>query len=658
MPAAAQLNYYSDQELPNAVFDWSAAGEDFSTGWTFTVRLCHANAKATTLLLKTTGITSTATTVTVAWSVTDWAGLENSISGTPYVLYLYARRTSDSKDLEFTPGKPTTLNLYTAAGTSATSPSSYPITVTASSVTIVDTTGYFAATNVETALAEAAADTEALITSATGLPAYVPTPDFDPNVTHPSVVDMGPSATWNGFRYWMAFTPYPGGSRENPNIACSTDGLTWQVPAGVTNPLFSQANAVSLGYAFNSDTHMILLPDGVTMAMYWRTATTGVKQGIQVWTSTDGFVTRSAVTQVLSDPASELTLLSPAIVYTGTDYRMYVVDSAAGVVNYYTSATYNGAFGSKVTCTLPSWLANKLWHVDVKYAFSTWWMLINTNERTGADSLHILTSTDGVTWTKSDVYPDIMPTDLGMWRNYRSALVVRSPQLLDVYAIHTNEADTSWRLVVYQGITGRRALTAAQNVADIAAATRTINSNFPAYWTAADNFERADTAVSLGTSTSGSAWTALVGTMGISAGQAYVVSTARSVLTTTISDVEIRCDLAGTMGEFYVMLRVLDDNNWWRIGTDGTTGRLVMTKRVAGTITVVTTLTGAPWRTGDQLKILAVGSSIAVYRNGVRLTTLVSTDNQTNVKHGIGGTSGTGFRFNNFGIKAATAILP
>ena len=154
MPAAAQLNYYSDQELPNAVFDWSAAGEDFSTGWTFTVRLCHANAKATTLLLKTTGITSTATTVTVAWSLTDWAGLENSISGTPYVLYLYARRTSDSKDLEFNPGKPTTLNLYTAAGTSATSPSSYPITVTAASVTLVDAGGYLAATDVEAGFAE------------------------------------------------------------------------------------------------------------------------------------------------------------------------------------------------------------------------------------------------------------------------------------------------------------------------------------------------------------------------------------------------------------------------------------------------------------------------------------------------------------------------
>lgn len=155
----AQLKYYNDQELQSATFDWSNAGYDFSTGWTFNVRLCRSTAPATTLLYKTTGITATATTITVAWTTTDWAGLEAAVNGTPYVLHLYARRTADSKDLVFAPGTPTTLTLYAAAGTSAVSPSSYPITVTAASVTLADTANYFAATNVEDALAEHMADT-------------------------------------------------------------------------------------------------------------------------------------------------------------------------------------------------------------------------------------------------------------------------------------------------------------------------------------------------------------------------------------------------------------------------------------------------------------------------------------------------------------------
>jgi len=152
--ADPRFSYYNDQELASAEFDWSSAGEDFSTGWTFSVRLCDAAAPTTTVLLKTTGITSTATTVTVAWSTSDWSGLTAATRGTDYVLYLYARRTSDSKDLAFNPGRPTTLKLYAAAGTSAVSPDSHPITVTAASVTLADTGGYFAATNVEDALAE------------------------------------------------------------------------------------------------------------------------------------------------------------------------------------------------------------------------------------------------------------------------------------------------------------------------------------------------------------------------------------------------------------------------------------------------------------------------------------------------------------------------
>jgi hypothetical protein len=67
---------------------------------------------------------------------------------------LYARRKADSKDIEFRPDQPITLKLKAAPGTSAVSPSSYPITVTAASVTVADTAGYYTGTNVETVLAE------------------------------------------------------------------------------------------------------------------------------------------------------------------------------------------------------------------------------------------------------------------------------------------------------------------------------------------------------------------------------------------------------------------------------------------------------------------------------------------------------------------------
>lgn len=62
--------------------------------------------------------------------------------------------------------------------------------------------------------------------------------------THPSVVDMG--RAWNGWRYWMAYSPYPNanGAEENPCIAVSNDMLNWATPEGLYNPIaFNESTA-------------------------------------------------------------------------------------------------------------------------------------------------------------------------------------------------------------------------------------------------------------------------------------------------------------------------------------------------------------------------------------------------------------------------------
>lgn len=65
----------------------------------------------------------------------------------------------------------------------------------------------------------------------------IPTFDKSGQVVHPDVVHF--PAGWHGWEYWMAMTPFPGGNEafENPSIVVSHDGLSWQVPAGLTNPL-------------------------------------------------------------------------------------------------------------------------------------------------------------------------------------------------------------------------------------------------------------------------------------------------------------------------------------------------------------------------------------------------------------------------------------
>src|SRR5215472_11304848 len=68
-------------------------------------------------------------------------------------------------------------------------------------------------------------------------PEATPTYDGSGQVTEPSIRDF-PSG-WRGFQYWLVVGPYPNSdaSKENPSILVSNDGLFWEVPPGLTNPI-------------------------------------------------------------------------------------------------------------------------------------------------------------------------------------------------------------------------------------------------------------------------------------------------------------------------------------------------------------------------------------------------------------------------------------
>lgn len=107
--------YMLDQELPAMTFNWQdkdAATIDFSSGYTFTAKLCLTSAPTAILLTKSSGITGAATSpnITVAWTAADFVGLA---AGT-YRVLVYARRTADSLDRVFSPGAPPVLTLQTA----------------------------------------------------------------------------------------------------------------------------------------------------------------------------------------------------------------------------------------------------------------------------------------------------------------------------------------------------------------------------------------------------------------------------------------------------------------------------------------------------------------------------------------------------------------
>ena len=68
---------------------------------------------------------------------------------------------------------------------------------------------------------------------------WIDTPTYDGSneVTHPKVLYF--ENGFNGYKYWMVNTPYPGNDifLENPSIIVSNDGINFTEPEGIKNPI-------------------------------------------------------------------------------------------------------------------------------------------------------------------------------------------------------------------------------------------------------------------------------------------------------------------------------------------------------------------------------------------------------------------------------------
>lgn len=243
----------------------------------------------------------------------------------------------------------------------------------------------------------------------------IPTADDDPSVTHPDVVYV--PGGWNGYKFWMAYTPYPANDRENPHVACSHDGIDWTVPPGGSNPIVPLSEATSSNHSYWSDTDMLLV-DG-TMWLYFRGGGNSVSIDETVWrvTSTDG-VTWTPKVRCLDTPQRanpNVKILSPAVQRFGATYSMWTANyDAPAKVQRRTSAD-GVTWSEPEDCTLPAGIVP--YHLDVVVDSGIAHMLLMSE---GGD-LHHLVSTDGVTWY-GESFPSIGPKHEHWPEYYRSTM--------------------------------------------------------------------------------------------------------------------------------------------------------------------------------------------------------------------------------------------
>lgn len=257
----------------------------------------------------------------------------------------------------------------------------------------------------------------------------IKTYDGSNTATHPSVLYFWNG--WQGYRYWMAYTPYPSVAHENPCLAVSNDGVNWIDPPGVTNPLDPRPSAPH----YNSDTEIVFT--GSAMRVYWRQNRIEEDNILYYRESTDGVNWGAKVTCTIT-PFSDF--LSPSILKDGSTWRMWVGSLGSGEADYFESSNgtdWNFVEKWKATNLHPK---ATLWHPCVWPTVTGYAMLVNMPphiKTTGGyfnddTDLYYAESEDGINWN-FDTIPFISREEGFSHRRVYRATVVPVGEELNVY---------------------------------------------------------------------------------------------------------------------------------------------------------------------------------------------------------------------------------
>jgi hypothetical protein len=218
------------------------------------------------------------------------------------------------------------------------------------------------------------------------------------------------SNAWNGAKYYNWYTPYPSEEDENPYLAYSDDGITWD-DSGISNPLVPQPAGAPSRY--NSDTDFWYDSETDTAYLFWRYKNASGNTDFFYVKSGDG---RTVVdsTKIFSDlPGDEWASITVEKIDTFYHAWITTIKDRPIYRLFHYSATSLEELENDIpdTCVLDDVPAGKgIWHTWIKYD-STYDQLIGifnftdttTETAPNANGLQrFATSLDGINWDVSN----------------------------------------------------------------------------------------------------------------------------------------------------------------------------------------------------------------------------------------------------------------
>ena len=140
---------------------------------------------------------------------------------------------------------------------------------------------------------------------------------------HPKVISF--KNKWNGYKYWMSYTPYPYGDskKENPHVVASNDGINFKFPSNIK--VLDEVKDTANGKRYNSDSHLVYNETNNELECWWRYVDDVSNKVILYRRKTTDGVNWSEKEAVITANRKKQDYLSPAIIYEDNMYKMWFV---------------------------------------------------------------------------------------------------------------------------------------------------------------------------------------------------------------------------------------------------------------------------------------------------------------------------------------------
>lgn len=266
-------------------------------------------------------------------------------------------------------------------------------------------------------------------------------------VTHPSVISF--SETWNGYKYYMAYTPYPygNGSEENPCLAVSNDLINWVKPEGLINPIAwcEETECDEL-----KDPHLLYRKDLDQIEMWYlgRIASSIEEKGPLYCfrkISKDG--RHWSEYEVVFCFGTEVRV-SPSVYWNGLLYDFWCISNKGktGGELYHMQSVDAQIWSELQKCDVPSSLETQMWHGSVSKYHDQYYLVWVGNGKKSKNKIYFAESQDGIHYQESRA---IIQNDTKWAFLYRPTLLVENDRYFCIYGVV--RCDGKWLVSMSSG---------------------------------------------------------------------------------------------------------------------------------------------------------------------------------------------------------------